>query len=93
MALYKARFGIPAVAATEQTFVTEAQSLLRSSGSASRTVRTIPTTLTFITLCHSSDGLASTVPTALIAALLIKISNLEIFENAALTEASSPTSH
>ena len=93
LALYRARFGIPAVAATEHTFVIDAHLLLRSNGSDARTVRTMPTTLTFMTLAHSSDGFASTVPTALIAALLISMSSEEIFEKAAATDASSPTSH
>ena len=81
------------MAATEQVLTIEAALLLRNSGSADFEVRTIPRTLTFITFSHSSEELLSIVPTALIAALLMSMSNLVIPSKAFATEASSPRSH
>src|SRR5674476_349523 len=58
----------------EQRFTTAAASEARNSGSAAAVTRAIPITFTSSTRAHSASSLSSTVPTALIPALLTRMS-------------------
>src|SRR5665811_1910834 len=59
----------------EQRFTTAAAAEARNSGSAAAVTRAIPITFTSSTRAHSASSLSSTVPTALIPALLTRMSS------------------
>src|SRR6185437_15580456 len=96
VAEYSARCGRPAVAATLQKLTIAACADARRYGSAARVTRTIPTTLTSYTRCHSSSGLSATVPAAPTPALFTRMSMpprlWAAASTAARTDASSVTS-
>src|ERR1700761_2237261 len=96
VAEYSARCGRPAVAATEQVLTIAACADARRCGRAARVTRTIPTTLTSYTRCHSSSGLSLTVPAAPMPALFTRMSRppsaSAAAPTAARTDASSVTS-
>ena len=96
VAEYSARCGSPAVAAIEQVLTIAACSEARRYGSAARVTRTMPTTLTSNTRCHSSSGLSATVPIEPMPALFTRMSRPPrrpaAVSTASRTDASSATS-
>src|SRR3984885_5450520 len=96
VAEYSARCGRPAVAAIEQVLTIAACADARRYGRAPRVTRTIPTTFTSYTRCHSSSVLSATVPAAPMPALFTRMSmpprRPAAASTAARTEASSVTS-
>ena len=88
------------MAATEQVLTIAAwprsRAAWRSSGSAARVTRTMPSTFTSSTRCHSASSLSSTVPAAPMPALFTTMSSRPrarpASATAARTAASSVTS-